>query len=441
MAVLRSSPLLLVFLACTPAAYPYSVLTHEALIDSSWEHELKPLLLARFPGSTEEQLRDAHAHVYGGAIIQDMGYYPFGSHFFSDLTHYVRTGDFILALIRDSQDLNEYAFALGALAHYAADNQGHPIGVNRAEPLIYPKVARKFGQVATYEDDPATHLKTEFGFDVVQVARGKYAPESYHDFIGFQVSKELLERAFEDTYSLPLKDQFTSIDLALGTYRFAVGQLIPEMTKTAWSAKKKEIEKLQAGMTRRKFVYRLSRANYQKEWDRQYQRPGFWARFLAWLFHIIPKIGPFRALSFKVPSPQAEKLFIASFEATRVEYGKLLEECKENRLHLVNVNFDTGRPTRFGQYRLADAAYEKLLEKLAGSENKTSATQMSLEKISRGLRDDIVAFYEGSPGPTSEKARTLLAALKNESASAISPPPSPSPTSAPSHLPAAPADR
>ena len=437
MAILRSSPLLLLLVAFTPAIEAYSVLTHEAIVDASWEHELKPLLLARFPGSTDDQLRDAHAHAYGGAIIQDMGYYPFGSKFFSDLTHYVRSGDFIVALIRDSQDLNEYAFALGALAHYAADNEGHPIGVNRAVPIIYPKLAQKFGRVMTYEDDPKSHLKTEFGFDVVQVARGQYASQTYHDFIGFQVSKELLQRAFEDTYSLPLKDQFTSLDLALGTYRFAVSELIPEMTKTAWSAKKKDIEKLQAGMTRRKFIYRFSRASYHKEWDRQYQRPGFWARFLAWLFRIMPKIGPFRALSFTVPPPQAEKLFLTSFDDTLGEYHKLMGEAKSNQFHLVNENFDTGRPTRFGQYRMADAAYEKLLEKLAGESDK-----VSLDKVAKDLRDDILAFYQGSPGPMSEKAKSVLAALQNPSApGAIAPPPSPSPSSDPGRPPAAPADR
>ena len=441
MAIIRSSPLLLLLLALTPPAKAYSVLTHEAIIDTSWEHELKPLLLARFPGSTADQLRDAHAHAYGGAIIQDMGYYPFGSHFFSDLTHYVRSGDFIVALIRDSQDLNEYAFALGALAHYAADNEGHPVAVNRAEPLIYPKIAKKFGHVVTYEDDPKTHLKTEFGFDVVQVARGKYATEAYHDFVGFQVSKELLERAFEDTYSLPLKDQFTNIDLALGTYRFAVGQLIPEMTKTAWSTKKKDIEKLQAGMTRSKFIYRLPRSSYHKEWDRHYQRPGFGARLLAFLFRIMPKIGPFRALAFQVPTPQAEKLFITSFDDTLGEYRKLIAETQQNQLHLINENFDTGQPTRFGQYRMADAAYEKLLEKLGGGSDKTSADKTPGVEVSKDLRDNIVAFYQGSPGPKSEKARSVLAALKNQSASVISPPPSPSQLSVPSPPPAAPADR
>jgi hypothetical protein len=434
MAILRLSPLLLLLITVGPAE-AYSVLTHEAIIDASWERELKPLLLARFPGSTEDQLRDAHAHAYGGAIIQDMGYYPFGSKFFSDLAHYVRSGDFIIALIRDSQNLNEYAFALGALAHYAADNEGHPIGVNRAVPLIYPNLRKKFGSVVTYEDDPKSHLKTEFGFDVVQVARGKYASQTYHDFIGFQVSKELLQRAFEDTYSLPLNDQFTSIDLALGTYRFSVGELIPEMTKTAWSAKKKEIEKLQAGMTRRKFIYRYSRATYRREWDRQYQRPGFWARFLAWLFHIVPKIGPFRALSFTVPTPQAEKLFLISFDDTFGEYRKLITEARQDQLSLVNENFDIGRPTRFGQYHMADSAYEKLLEKLAGDSGK-----IPVDRVSKELRDNILEFYQGSPGPSSEKARAMLAALREESP-ATSPRPSPSLPSDPSHVPATVAGR
>jgi hypothetical protein len=279
----------------------------------------------------------------------------------------------------------------------------------------------------TYEDDPKSHLKTEFGFDVVQVARGLYASQTYHDFIGFQVSKELLARAFQDTYSLPLKDQFTSLDLALGTYRFAVSELIPEMTKTAWTSKKKDIEQLQAGMTKKKFVYRFSRASYHKEWDRQYQQPGRGARFLAWLFHIMPKIGPFRALSFQVPPPQAEKLFLTSFNDTFAEYRKLLAETRQNQLHLVNENFDTGRPTRFGQYRMADAAYDKLLEKLAGESDKIAA-----EKIDQGLRDDILAFYQGSPGPMSEKSRAMLAALQNQTTpAAIAPPLSPSRPSVP----------
>jgi hypothetical protein len=131
----------------------------------------KPLLLKRFPASTADELTQAHAYAYGGSIIQDLGYYPFGSKFYSDLTHYVRSGDFILNLIRESQDLDEYAFALGALSHYAADDNGHRMAVNVSVPLLYPKLRLKFGNSITYADDPFSHTKTEFGFDVFQAAK------------------------------------------------------------------------------------------------------------------------------------------------------------------------------------------------------------------------------------------------------------------------------
>src|SRR5215813_4636724 len=242
----------------------YSVLTHEAIIDSSWDDGIKPLLLKRYPGATAEQLREAHAYAYGGAIIQDMGYYPFGSRFFTDLAHYVRSGDFIESLINESSNLNEYAFAIGALAHYAADNNGHSIGVNRAVPLEYPKLRARYGDEVTYAEDASSHLKTEFGFDVVQVARGNYASDAYHDFIGFKVSKDVLERAFLKTYGLQVKDVFKNLDLAIGTYRRTVSGLIPEMTKVAWELKKDEIQKDTPGITHQKFLYNLSRADYEK---------------------------------------------------------------------------------------------------------------------------------------------------------------------------------
>jgi hypothetical protein len=393
--------LVLVMLDLQPL-HAYSVLTHEALIDRNWEHHIQPLLLARFPASTPEQLKEARAYTYGGAIIQDMGYYPFGSKFFSNLTHYTRSGDFVMKMIRDSEDLNEYAFALGALAHYAADNEGHPIAVNRAVPLLYPNLRAKFGPNVTYEDDPAAHLKTEFSFDIVEVARGKYASESYHDFIGFKVSKPLLERSFADTYAIELKGLFSSLDLALGTYRYTVSRAIPELTATAWSIKKKDIQQLQAGMTRRKFVYRMNTASYRKEWDRQYEKPGPGARFLAVLFRLIPKVGPFKALGFKVPTPETEKLFEASFNNTMIRYQAFLLEMKEKRLKLANDNFDTGRPTRLGDYRMADETYADLLEHLSKSK----------DPVTPGLRDNILAFYGKADAP--ERAKAELDTLRNQ---------------------------
>jgi len=395
------SLLLLLFPLIQPAR-AYSVLTHEALIDRNWERDIKPLVLARFPGSTADQLKEARAYAYGGAIIQDMGYYPFGSKFFSNLAHYTRTGDFVAALFHEAQDVNEYAFALGALAHYAADNEGHPVAVNRAVPLLYPKLRAKLGSNITYEDNPSAHLKTEFAFDIVEVARGKYASETYHDFIGFKVSKPLLERAFAATYSLELKDQFHSLDLALGTYRYTVAQAIPELTAAAWSTKRADIQKLEAGMTRSKFVYRMNSASYRKEFNEQYQKPGPGARFLALLFRLIPKVGPLRALGFKVPTPETEKLFESSFDDTMKRYQALLLEVKENRLSLINENFDIGKPTKLGDYRMADDTYAELLEHLAKSKSP----------VSPALRANILEFYGNSEPP--EKARAEFQALRNQ---------------------------
>jgi hypothetical protein len=360
----------------------YSVLSHEAIIDTVWDTHVRPALLKRFPQATPDELKKARAHAYGGCLIPDMGYYPFGNHFFSDLVHYVRSGDFMINLVKDSQTLNEYAFALGALAHYSADRWGHSIAVNRAVPIQYPKLARKFGQVVTYSDDHISHLQVEFSYDVLQVARGAYAPEAYHDFIGFEVAPEVLRRAFYDTYGLKLEDVFTDLDLALGTYRRAVSVLIPRMTRVAWDLKKDEFQKAQPTLTRRVFVYNLSRAGYRKEWNTKYREPGIGTKVLGLLIRILPKVGPLKALSFKPPTAQTETLFEASFNRTLGEYRRTITEQSEGRLMLENRDFDTGEPTRPGEYALADAAYAKLARELAERKtppNNTAVIQQVLE--------------------------------------------------------------
>jgi len=392
--VSRSVASLAILLAVSQVSFGYSVLSHQAIIDSVWDNSIKPLVLKRFPNATPEQLKEAHAYTYGGAIIQDMGYYPFGSKFFSDLTHYVRSGDFIEALIAESQDINEYAFALGALAHYAADNSGHPIAVNKAVPIVYPKLRAKYGEDVPYAEAPSQHIKTEFGFDVLQVAHGRYAPEAYHDFIGFKVSKDVLGRAFKKTYGLELKDIFTSIDLALGSFRFAVSTLIPEATRIAWETKKDEIEKLTPGITREKFVYNLSRASYEKEWGKEYEKPGFFAKTMAYFFRVVPKVGPFKALAFKPPTPETEKMFQDSFNTTIDRYRELLADAQSGRADLVNENFDTGRITRPGEYKLADEAYAKLLDKLEDHDFKT---------VTPELRANILEYYRDLNAPYATK--------------------------------------
>jgi hypothetical protein len=371
-------------------AAAYSVLSHEAIVDAAWDTDIRPALLKRFPNATPDQLKEAHGYAYGGAIIQDMGYYPHGSFFFSDLTHYVRTGDFVLALIRDSKDLDGYAFALGALAHYAGDNEGHRIGVNRAEPLLYPKLKAKYGNAITYEEDKLAHLETEFGFDVLQVARGRYAPDGYHDFVGFGVSAPVLEQAFQETYGLDLKKVLLNEDKVLGSYRYDVSRLIPKATRVAWSMKKKDIEQDQPGVTKRRFLYNLSRASYRKNWGSDYQRPSFGEDILAVILRLIPKFGPLKVLELRTPTPQAEQMFEASFNATLDLYRKLLQGAAKGELVLANDNFDTGDTTGPGQYRLNDETQAKLLDRLA-KENFAGA--------SPEVRAELLDFFSDPDGP------------------------------------------
>jgi hypothetical protein len=384
--------LLLLFVA--PAAYPYSVLTHEAIIDSTWDSAIKPLLVGRFPASTPEELTRAHAYAYGGCIIQDLGYYPFGSKFFSNLTHYVRSGDFILNLIRESQDVDEYAFALGALSHYAADNSGHSMAVNLAVPLLYPKMGLKFGTLVTYADDPFTHAKTEFAFDVFQAARGHYASAAFKSFIGFEVAKPVLQRAFEDTYGLRLEKVFLDVDLAIGSYRRTVGTILPAMTRVAWQLKNQEIRKDVPNVTRKTFLYNLSRSSYEKNWGRTYQRAGVRSKLLAFVLRIVPKVGPLRPLAFQRLTRETENMYMASFNATIERYRELLAEQSHGLLQLPNDNLDVGTFTAEGKYKLTDAVYSELLHKLDGH-----YTEMPPE-----LRIDILAFYHDLDVPNATKA-------------------------------------
>jgi hypothetical protein len=354
----------------------------------------------RFPSATPEDLDQAHGYAYGGSIIQDLGYYPFANKLFSDLVHYVRSGDFVMALIGESQDIDEYAFALGALSHYAADINGHEIAVNRAVPLLYPKLRAEFGMTVTYWDNPLSHIRTEFGFDVLQVAQGRYAPDRYRAFIGFKVAKAVMERAFKDTYGVEMKDLFGGrLDLALGSFRYTTSSIIPDMTHLAWELRKDSIVKEIPGITKRKFLFNLSRSSYEKEWGTEYRRPGIRARMLAWVLRMVPKSGPFKGLAFRAPTPQVEKLFMDSFNTTVDQYRKMLLIEGADRLKLPNQNFDTGTPTVAGKYLGADLAYDKLLSKLA--DNKFIG-------VSAGLRENILTYYGARKPPAQNMSSKRL---------------------------------
>jgi zinc dependent phospholipase C len=388
----RSLALLVGLILCSSGMSAYSVLTHEQIIDLLWKDQIQPLLLQRFPGTGADALRQAHAYAYGGSVVQDMGYYPFGNKYFSDLVHYARGGDFVEALLRDSSDVNEYAFALGALAHYVSDNCGHPF-INRITAIEFPKMHAKFGDVVTYADSPKDHIRTEFGFDMVQVARNRYTSDSYHDFIGFQVSKPLLERAFQETYGIKLDDLF-NVDLGIGSFRRAMSRIIPEMTRVALLSRRDEIVKERPDFNKKKFLYYLSRSDYRREWGTVYRKPGIGTIILAFFLKIVPKVGPFRAVNFKIPTSQTEDMYIRSVNQTVEQYSHELTQAGRREVDLPNLDFDTGRPTQAGEYPLADKTYARLLNDLSNR---------GFANAPRAMCDDILRFYSNPNAPIATK--------------------------------------
>jgi hypothetical protein len=181
-----------------------------------------------------------------------------------------------------------------------------------------------------------------------------------------------------------MKELFADLDLAIGTYRHAVSSIIPEMTKVAWRDKRKEILKLAPDMQEAKFVFHLTTREYVQQYGDRYEKPRWWARFFGVLFKLLPKIGPFKPLSFKVPTLEAERLFLDSFAETQRRYRESLAELRARRLALPNRDLDTGYPSALGEYILADTTYEKLVDKLADDK---------FASLPPGLADNIVTFF------------------------------------------------
>lgn len=366
----------------------YSVLTHEAIVDACWDGSLRPLLLRRFPAATPDDLKTAHAAAYGGALMPDMGYFPGGSPYFTNLVHYVRSGDFVQRLLADARTIEELGFALGALSHYNADRYGHPLGTNRCVPLLYPKSAKGATEL-TYEDDPLAHKRVEFGFDVLQTARGNYAPEAYHDFIGFRFADSLLARSFRDVYGLRIQDVMGNYGRAIALLRVCVRDLFPLLTKAAWHNREKEIREKQPGATARSFRYRMQRKGFNQAFSHKGDRPRFFTRIFADLVFLLPKVGPLKPLKFKVPDREAEKVFVASFDTVTAHLRQCVADLAAGTVPpLPDFDYDTGKPTAPGEYRLTDNTYRCLLANLQRD---------SFAGLTPALRANLLAFFRMAP--------------------------------------------
>ena len=390
-----------------------SVLSHEEVIDIAWDSDIKPALLKRFPQATAEELKKAHAFAYGGSVVDDVGYYPLSNQKFTDLLHYVRTGDFVANMLRESRDLDEYAFALGVLSHYVTDFLGHH-AINQSVPVEYPKLRVIYGPRVTYEDNHNAHLRTEFSFDVLEVAKHRYNAAQYHDFIGFQVSEDLLERAFADTYGASLDDLLHFDDLTLATFRFSVSKVIPEITQVAIATHKPAQVTEKSDKAKQEFVYHISRADYEKEFGSKYRRPGFFARILGFFLRLIP-FGPARVLGYRNPTPETEDMFFRSMDRVITHYHEFVSQVNAGDLRFPDLNLDTGALTRPGEYALADKTYADLLRRLA---------HKHFANVSPELKANILDFFDTGIQPPSIKAgdwkkiQGALAELKATSVSA-----------------------
>lgn len=305
------------------------------------------------------------------------------------MLHYVRTGDFVNNLLKDADNLNEYAFALGALAHYRGDTIGHP-SVGLATAREYPQLETRFGHFVSYYDSPKAHIRTEYGFDVVQVAQGHYVKDDYNNFIGFNVATPVLERAFKDTYGVDLKAVLKHEGLAVNTYRYSVSTVIPEMTRAAVLHYSKQIQEEVPNFDRSHFVYRVNRVDYEHEWGKEYHKPGFGAHVIAFIIKILPKTGPFSAFKLQLPSAADQKLYLDSMQSTVNSFEGDVDQLRrqpttDRTLQLKDLDFDTGKPTARGEYPLADKSYAKLLETVTHNKNADVTT---------GLRSSLLNYYD-----------------------------------------------
>jgi hypothetical protein len=422
-----------IFVACVllpRPAFSYSVLTHEELIDLAWNDSIRPLLLARFPNATEAQLLEAHAYAYGGSAIQDMGYYPFGKPFFSNLTHYVRSGDFIAYLFRDARNINEYAFAIGALSHYVGDSVGHSIAVNPSTAIEFPKLKSKYGPSVTYDESPHGHIRTEFAFDIDQLANREFAPQAYLRAIGFKVPRSALERAFINTYGIGSHEIIGRAHSALHSYRTSVRTFISAFAEAELVLHRHQFPRQPNDENYRLFSQQVARTSYNRHWARTFKGPGVTAHLLAVVVFILPKVGPISDLAIKFPTPETEEWYLKSVNRSVDVYRDLLDKMRQgvdSPLSLANLDLDTGNITKPGTYPLTDETYARLLGRLTAKPERI---------VPALLKNNILEYYSDPNAPIATKRnqkawKHLTAQLETLNEMNVGPPEEWSPTGNP----------
>jgi hypothetical protein len=389
------SVLLLLILIVSRSGGAYSLLTHEQLIDLTWQSSIAPLLRSRYPNLTPAELEEARSYAYAGCVIQDIGYYPFGDPFFSDLTHYVRSGDFVVFLFRDAKNANELAFAIGALSHYVGDNIGHSQATNRAVPVEFPKLAAKYGPVVNFGEDKNAHIQTEFAFDINEIAHRRFAPVHYLRHVGLNVPTQQLAAAFYDTYGLSedfSKARFHRVNV--GGFRFAVRSFIPRIAYAVTLLHRSRMPADSTSPDMQKLESEIALVATTNNWDQYRKRAGIGTYSLAGLIFVLPKIGPLKLVAIKGPTAATEEEYVRSVNQSTDALDATLSKFGKPHQTLPNRDLDTGSRVRPGGYRLTDDTYAKLLHRLVAAPNHT---------VPPGLKADILNYYADPAAPIHTK--------------------------------------
>jgi len=443
--------LALVFITQSPrTAFAYSLLTHEQLIDLTWKDSIVPLLLSRYPNLTPAQLDQARAYAYGGCVIQDIGYYPFGDAAFSNLTHYVRSGDFVVNLFRNAQNANELAFAVGALSHYIGDSVGHAEATNLAVPIEFPKLRARYGSSVSYAEGKHEHVQTEFAFDINEIAHHRVAPLRFLRHIGLTVPVRQLALAFYQTYGMT--ENFSGRRRINGReYRFATRTFIPRIAYAVTLLHRgheppdpttPEVIELQK---------EAAEVAIENNWQKYRHRAGIGTYLLAGLLAILPKVGPLTMVAVKGPTEQTEadyahsvavstttmRRILVRFTPARARYkgpaprlGGLTRssdawlQAFDRTRPLKNRDLDTGRVVQPGGYPLTDSTYASLLHQLVRNPQ---------QPIPPGIKEDIQRYYSDLDLPITTKKnpdqwKQVLADLNALAAMPTSTAPEPFPT-------------
>jgi hypothetical protein len=377
-------------LLTTTPAIPYSVQTHEQLIDLAWKQSIRPILLKQYPTLTEAQLQEAHAYAYGGCAIQDFGYYPFGNAFFSDLTHYVRSGDFVLSLLHNAKTADELAFAIGSLSHYIGDNIGHSAAVNLSVPIEFPKLKQRYGANINYAENPHAHVQTEFAFDINQLSKRRFAPYDYLKFVGLEVPRPLLRKAFFETYGLNLPDIIGTKETSIRVYRYAVRSFLPNIAVAEALLHKKNFPADVTSPDLDDLRKDLVQASVDNNWETYRKNPGFGLHVYAGFIYILPKFGTLKMLSIKGPTQQTEVLYIKSLNRSIKAMRLALTNFDRIDHYISNRDLDTGQIVKPGGYPLTDKTYAELLAMITKSPEKVVPNQ---------LKHDLIAYYADPESP------------------------------------------